>query len=369
MLLIDQLKTICDPRGRRGRRHPLWLVLFLSLLGSMCGYWGYRPLAAFAQEYQASWSALLELPAETAVPSYSTFRQVFLRVDSQSWVAIFNCWSSHQLPAVLGQLSVDGKSIKCTSIGGQSSRQDFAMMVSLYGQKVGVVRLALMFNKKTSEIWVARDLLNHLPALTAQSGCAPTCISLDALHAQVTTLAMLQSQQVPYLVGLKTNQRKLYRQAEQLRETTLPLSYASQTETTRHRKVQRTLKVYAVPDKLPQRWLKTGITQIVWIERKGERDGKAFCEHHCFLSNRTGTAHDYLHHIRHHWQIENGLHWVKDVTFQEDYPPRIGQHAPTSWAVLHSFIISIARRMGARTVPQAMRRLANRIDKVFHWLT
>jgi predicted transposase YbfD/YdcC len=294
---------------------------------------------------------------------------VFLRVDSQGWVAVFNVWASHRLAATLGQLSVDGKSIKCTGSGGQSSEQNFAMMVSLYGQHVGVVGLALMFNKKTSEIAVARSLLAQLPAITGKAQGAPTCISLDALHAQVATLELLQRQQVPYLVGLKANQHKLYQQAEQLREQAVPQSGASEQETTRNRLVHRSLKVYAAPVKLSKRWSAAGIEQIVWIERRGERDGKAFCEQHYFLSNRTHHANVYRRYIRDHWQIENGLHWVKDVTFKEDYPPRQSQHAPTSWAVLHSFIISIARRMGARTVPEAMRLLANRIDKVFHWLT
>lgn len=85
MALIDQLKTIADPRGSRGRRHPLWLILFLSLLGSLCGYWGYRPLGNFAQDHHATWCELLGLDRlTTKVPSYSTFRQIFLKVDAQA---------------------------------------------------------------------------------------------------------------------------------------------------------------------------------------------------------------------------------------------------------------------------------------------
>jgi hypothetical protein len=30
MTLIEQLKMIPDPRGKRGQRHPLWLVLFIA---------------------------------------------------------------------------------------------------------------------------------------------------------------------------------------------------------------------------------------------------------------------------------------------------------------------------------------------------
>ncbi|NJP11739.1 MAG: hypothetical protein HC866_21575 [Leptolyngbyaceae cyanobacterium RU_5_1] len=45
------ITNIEDPCSKRGQRHPLWLVLFLVLLGSLCGYWGYRPLEAFALKH------------------------------------------------------------------------------------------------------------------------------------------------------------------------------------------------------------------------------------------------------------------------------------------------------------------------------
>jgi type VI protein secretion system component VasF len=74
MTLITQLKTIADPRNKRGQRYPLWLVLFVALLGSLCGY---RPLEQFGQKHHATLCELLALdPSTTVLPSYSTFRRV-----------------------------------------------------------------------------------------------------------------------------------------------------------------------------------------------------------------------------------------------------------------------------------------------------
>lgn len=61
MPLIEQLKTIPDPRGKRGKCHPLWLLLFVSFLGSLCGYWGYRPLAKFCKKHRKTFLKLLTL--------------------------------------------------------------------------------------------------------------------------------------------------------------------------------------------------------------------------------------------------------------------------------------------------------------------
>jgi hypothetical protein len=71
--LIEHLQQIPDYRKGKGKRHALWLVMMLVLL-TRCGYQGYRPLADFSQQHWQSLCELLELPADTRIPSYSTFR-------------------------------------------------------------------------------------------------------------------------------------------------------------------------------------------------------------------------------------------------------------------------------------------------------
>jgi predicted transposase YbfD/YdcC len=371
MTLIDQLKTIADPRSPRGKRHPLWLVLFLALLGSLCGYWGYRPLEKFCHKHYQTICELLALdPNTTLLPSYSTFRRMFQQVDSQAWVDAFNVWAVLHAPELAGLLwSIDGKSIKCTSVGGNSTMQDFGCLVSVYGQTAGVVRLELMYNAQESEIGVARRLLSAVTSTSSRGKSFAGGFSLDALHAQVETLEFLESRHCHYLVGLKANQKKLYESMQHLLHHATPLTQATHTETLHGRHTRRTVQVYAAPSGLPQRWAKAGISRVVWVKRQGMRSGKLFEQVHCYLSNWILDATTFLELIRNHWQIENGLHWVKDVTLQEDYPPRRGGYAPISWAIFNSFVITLARRLGCRTVPDCIRDLANQVHQVFLWLT
>jgi predicted transposase YbfD/YdcC len=370
MTLIEQLQTISDPRGKQGQRHPLWLVLFFSLLGSLCGYRGYRPLEAFTRTHHSTICELLTLdPKTTKVPSYSTFRRVFQLVDSQVWVDAFNIWVILHAPELAGLLwSVDGKSIRCTCVGGNSPEQDFAVLVSVYGHQAGVVRLELMYNAQASEIGVAKRLLSAVTGAPSLAQSLPLGFSMDALHAQVDTLELLNTRQCHYIVGLKANQKKLYEQLQLLLTQALPLSQASHTENLHGRQTQRSVSVYAAPS-LPQRWSTTGICRVIWVTRQGWRSGQPFQEQHCYLSNWILDATAFLALIRQHWQIENGLHWVKDVTLQEDHPPRRGGFAPITWAVLNSFLITIARRLGCRTLPDCIRTLANQVHQVFRLLT
>lgn len=371
MSLITQLKTIPDPRAQRGKRYPLWLLMFLALLGSLCGYWGYRPLAKFCSKHQHSLAQLLELDSQSSLlPSYSTFRRLFLLVDAQAWVDAFNVWAiSHAPEWTELNWAIDGKSIRCTSSGGQTSAQDFACLVSVYGQRSGVVQLALMFNRSESEIAVAKRLVQSVTAAPTLAQSLPLGFSLDALHLQVGTLELLESRHCSYVIALKANQKQLYQRAQRLVQQQTPLTQASHRETQHGRQTQRSLGVYPFYGNLPQRWAQAGLSRLLWVQRRGTRSGQAFEEDHFYLSNAQHEARVFLEWIRSHWSIENGLHWVKDVTFKEDDPPRRGGQAPLSWAVVHSFLITLARRLGMRTVPDCQRDLANQVHEVFSWLT
>ena len=67
---------------------------------------------------------------------------------------------------------------------------------------------------------------------------------------------------------------------------------------------------------------------------------------------------------RDHWSIENRLHWVRDVTFDEDRcRVRRGAGAQVM-ASLRNLAVSLLRMAGARYIPSALRRCA-RIDDSF----
>jgi hypothetical protein len=177
--LIESLKQIPDYRKGKGKRHALWLVLLLILLGTLCGYRGYRPLADFCQQHWPTLCSLLQLPSDTRIPSYSTFRRVLQRVDFAPLVELFNRWS--QLFIAVDQqtwVAADGKSIRSTMSDYSHSYQDFMLSVSAFTHQSGVVlQLQMMHNKQTSELEIVRQLIAALAG-------KPIVFSLDALHCQ-----------------------------------------------------------------------------------------------------------------------------------------------------------------------------------------
>jgi predicted transposase YbfD/YdcC len=80
------------------------------------------------------------------------------------------------------------------------------------------------------------------------------------------------------------------------------------------------------------------------IETTVTRDGKTRTTRHYHLSSRPLAPDAYLAAARSHWSIENGLHWVLDMTFDEDRARNRKDHAPENLATLRKLALNILKR-------------------------
>ncbi|XZO03293.1 MAG: ISAs1 family transposase [Microcoleus sp.] len=365
MNLIEAIIAVPDHRHQRGIRHPLWLILTIILLGSCTGYWGYKPLVDFTKNHRSTPIKLFNLPSDIRFPSDSTFRNIIQSLDFEAIAVLFNVWSQQTLPQAPGELmAIDGKSIKSTLVGGQSSYQNFVSMVSVYSHARGwVVRHKVMENQQKSEIEIVEELVREL------SGCQ-VVITADALHCQKKTLALIIEGGNDYIVTIKKNQSNLFKVAQKVVKSTSALDSNQTDEHLHGRTTTRITTIYAIAPQLLPLW--AGAKNIIAIERTGSRwSGKKsrrrlvdFHEQHYYLSSKDGSASQFAEAIRGHWSIENRLHWVKDVTLNEDNCIHRGGNAPANWAMVRQFLVSLARMIGTNTLPQALRFMANQLENV-----
>ena len=61
-----------------------------------------------------------------------------------------------------------------------------------------------------------------------------------------------------------------------------------------------------------------GIQQFGVIQSDRTIDGKASTALRFYISSKAVTAEDMLNATRQHWEVENNLHWMLDVAFNED---------------------------------------------------
>jgi hypothetical protein len=79
------------------------------------------------------------------------------------------------------------------------------------------------------------------------------------------------------------------------------------------------------------------------------------------------TAAQVLQASRDHWGIENRLHWVRDVTWDEDHSQVRSGAAPEVLAACRNLAISLLRRQGCPNLAAALRTNAARPSQAIRW--
>jgi predicted transposase YbfD/YdcC len=180
------------------------------------------------------------------------------------------------------------------------------------------------------------------------------------------TCSLIRQAGADYLIALKANQPHLFAAAEHLRETT-PHSVFSHTERTRDRVTTRTVEVFTAPSHRPFcDW--PDLAAVVCVHRSGTRRGKPHAEHMFYISSRLMEAQAAAEVVRGHWQIENGLHWVKDAILKEDACTTHTGNAPQNLALLRSLAVTLFRLAGHHSIKSALRRFAHDIPATLRLL-
>lgn len=99
------------------------------------------------------------------------------------------------------------------------------------------------------------------------------------------------------------------------------------------------------------------------VQRKAKTKTKQTKEVAYFISSLPPTtkAKIFYDGIRDHWQIENGLHYVKDVTFKEDRSRIRTGNSPQNKSIIIDIVINIFRKNNYTNMAQAIRLVGNDI--------
>jgi predicted transposase YbfD/YdcC len=177
------------------------------------------------------------------------------------------------------------------------------------------------------------------------------------------TTAIIIEQQCDYVIGLKNNQPNLYKKVEQTMAESK--NYSSWYITMDKNKGRAEVRKVSVSDKvegIDVGWV--GLKQLIKVERIVKGKKRNSTEQAYYISSKNSNALEYMKGIREHWAIENGLHYVKDVTQREDSSKICSGESPQNMSTIRNISLNIMRLNEYENIASATRLLANDIEKL-----
>jgi predicted transposase YbfD/YdcC len=341
--LLDLLAQVPDPRARRGRRHSLAGLLAVGAAAVIAGSRSFAAIGQWAAD--AGPDVLASLGAARGPAEESTFRRAFALVSADVLDQVLGAWLWTRTARAGGRMviAVDGKTVR----GAKSKDGKAPHLVAALAHGIGAVLGQVAVNEKSNEIPAVRELLK------AFAGLAGVVLAIDALHTQHDTAQLILGRGADYVMTVKANMPTLYKQLKKLPWAAIPA--VSSVSKDHGRRARRTIKVALAPA-----WIGfEGATQVAQLRRTVVKKGKKTVEVvYLITSDRSATPETLAAWVRQHWHIENKLHWVRDVTYQEDKSLVRTGNAPRVMATLRSLAISILRLDSQANIAAANRHHA-----------
>jgi predicted transposase YbfD/YdcC len=341
--LLGLLAQVPDPRKRRGRRHPLAGLLAVGIAAVIAGSRSFAAIGQWAAD--AGPEVLAVLGAVRGPAEESTFRRAFALVSPDVLDRVLGAWLYTRAVQAGGRLviAVDGKTVR----GARNKEAKAPHLVAALAHGIGAVLGQVAVDAKSNEIPAVRDLLKAFASL------AGAVITIDAMHTQSDTAQVITGRQADYVMTVKGNMPALYKRLKKLPWAAVPAFSAVSTD--HGRRARRTIKVALVPA-----WIGfDGAAQVAQLRRTVTKKGRKTVEVvYLITSDRDADPVTLAAWVRGHWEIENRLHWVRDVTYQEDKSLVRTGNAPRVMASLRSLAISLLRIDGHSNIAAANRHHA-----------
>jgi predicted transposase YbfD/YdcC len=349
--ILPLLAVFPDPRARRGVRHPIAVVLALAVCAVLAGARSFVAIAEWAAD--ADQATLAGLGVTGRVPSESTFRRTLQRLDADALDDAAGAWAQQRTaPAPGGRrlIAVDGKTIRGSGAAGLPARHLLAALDHGRGVVLGQVDV----EAKTNEIPLFTKLLDRIDL-------AGAVVTADALHAQTAHAGYLAGQRrAHYLITVKRNQPGLHAQLAGLPWRQIPAADI-QHDRGHGRAERRALKVTAVAAGIA---FPHAAQAIQIVRRRRPLNSKKWSAETVYavtsLTVTQASPAQLAAIVRGYWQIEDSLHWVRDVTYDEDRSQVRTGNGPRVMASLRNLAITILRLTGQASIASALRHHARR---------
>lgn len=361
--LLSYLMRVKDGRKRRGIRYRLEIILALFILAKLCGENKVYGIADWVQQRSEYLIETLDLNLKRQrLPHHSTYRRILSEeIEVEQLEAIVAEYLA-QLPKK-GQevvIVIDGKTVR-----GTITREDpFGLhLLAAYMPGEGIVLIQMVVEKdKENEIVVAPKLLKCLDLRNK-------VVIADAMHTQRQISVQIVEAGGDFVWIVKDNQANTRQAIEQLFAPEKPVPglgcppmdfrSAQTVEKQAGRIEERRITVSSLLNDYLD-WPYLG--QVFKLERRftSLATGEIESEVRYGLTSLTAqkaSPKQLLSIVRSEWGIENGLHYRRDVTFQEDQTRMTNKNMGRVMTIINNLVISMLNSQGFNNHAQARRVL------------
>jgi predicted transposase YbfD/YdcC len=357
-----------DPRVERTKEHRLLDILSIALCAVLCGADDFVGMVTFAEAKEGWLRTFLPLPG--GIPSHDTFGRVFAALDPEAFQACFLGWVRAVAPGTAGQVvPIDGKALRGARAGGAG--QAALHMVSAWASASRLVLGQVAVAEKSNEI-------TAIPALLRLLDLAGATVTIDAMGCQTAIAAQIVGQGADYVLALKDNHPTLHEEvrvtfAQERRDgfALVPPGTYDHVRTVEkdhgRLEIRRhwTLHDPEIIAHLDPAGAWAHLRAVGLVERERRVGDRVSVERHHYLLSAPLPAAAFAAAVRSHWGIENQVHWILDVAFNEDACRARAGHAARNLAVVRHLALNLLRRDTTRAGSIATKRFAAALDDTY----
>lgn len=355
--LVKHFESLDDPRKDRNRKHLLVDVIVIAVCGVIVGCEGPTSIRLWSQEKEDWLREFLELP--NGLPSRDCLRRVLSLLKPEAFGECFGSWVAECLSKDSeGRLiAIDGKTLRRSH--DRRAGLGPLHVVSAWASEEGLSLGQLATEAKSNEITAIPELLERIDVRDA-------VVTIDAMGCQKEIARKIIAGGGDYVLAIKGNQPKLHTAiADHFNELHESECFGGKclsrkTQEKGHGRIEHRYYYQApLPAALrpfAQDWkgLKT-IGQVISITW---RDGKECSDVRYFISSLKPSVKRFALAVRSHWSIENSLHWVLDVTFNEDQSRARNRRLADNLASLRRMAIGLLKQHPTKHSIKSKQRIA-----------